>query len=204
MGILKMENSIKMLKENISELGNRKIAFVLEGRDASGKGGFVKLLIKNDINFVYRHQGMPTKTRMKKWLSDYEKIMPKKSEVVIYDRSWHTRSWVQPVFNYCTKRQYINHMRKVAEWENKMLTEKNVEIYKNWISISKERQTIVLENRKINKPYKYSPSDALAIEYFDAITEAKEKMFLACPNWNIVQKDTGKIELLDALIRATG
>ena len=95
-------------------------------------------------------------------------------------------------------------MRKVAKWENKMLTEKNVEIYKNWISISKERQTIVLENRKINKPYKYSPSDALAIEYFDAITDAKEKMFLACPNWNVVQKDTGKIELLDALIRATG
>ena len=194
---------INILKQNIQNLGNRKIAFVLEGRDASGKGGFVKLLIKHDINFVYRHQGMPTKTRMKKWLSDYERIMPKKGEIVIYDRSWHTRSWVQPVFGYCTKQQYINHMRRVATWENKMLTEKNVEIYKNWISISKERQTIVLENRKINKPYKYSPSDALAIDYFDAITDAKEKMFLACPNWNVVQKDTGKIELLEALIRVT-
>ena len=194
---------IDILKQNIQNLGNRKIAFVLEGRDASGKGGFVKLLIKNNINFVYRHQGMPTKTRMKKWLSDYERIMPKKGEIVIYDRSWHTRSWVQPVYGYCTKQQYINHIRKVALWEEKMLTEKNVEIYKNWISISKERQTIVLENRKINKPYKYSPSDALAIDYFDAITEAKEKMFLACPNWNVVQKDTGKIELLEALIRAT-
>jgi polyphosphate kinase 2 (PPK2 family) len=194
---------INILKQNIQNLGNRKIAFVLEGRDASGKGGFVKLLLKNNIPFVYRHQGMPTKTRMKKWLSDYERIMPKKGEIVIYDRSWHTRSWVQPVYGYYTQRQYINHIRKVAKWENKMLTEKNVEIYKNWISISKERQTIVLENRKINKPYKYSPSDALAIEYFEAITDAKEKMFLACPNWNIVQKDTGKTELLEALIRAT-
>ena len=41
---------------------------------------------------------------MKKWLSDYEKIMPKKNELVIYDRSWHTRSWVHPVYNYCTAR----------------------------------------------------------------------------------------------------
>jgi polyphosphate kinase 2 (PPK2 family) len=204
MGTIKMENTIKMLKENISELGNRKIAFVLEGRDASGKGGFVKLLLKHDIPFVYRHQGMPTKTRMKKWLSDYERIMPKKGEIVIFDRSWHTRSWVHPVFNYCTKQQYINHMRKVAKWENKMETEKNIEIYKNWISISKERQSIVLENRKINKPYKYTASDALAIDYFEAITNAKEIMFSTCPTWNIVKKDTGKIELLDALIRATG
>ena len=194
---------IDILKKNIQNLGDRKIAFVLEGRDASGKGGFVKLLIKHNINFIYRHQGMPTQTRMKKWLSDYERIMPKKGEIVIYDRSWHTRSWVQPVYGYCTERQYINHMRKVAKWENKMLTEKNVEIYKNWISISKERQAQVLENRKINKPYKYSPSDALAIDYFDAITEAKERMFRDCPTWNIVEKDTSKAELLEALIRNT-
>ena len=33
-----MKNTINMLKENISEMGDRKIAFVLEGRDASGKG----------------------------------------------------------------------------------------------------------------------------------------------------------------------
>jgi len=194
---------IDILKKNIQNLGDRKIAFVLEGRDASGKGGFVKLLIKHNINFIYRHQGMPTQTRMKKWLSDYERIMPKKGEVVIYDRSWHTRSWVQPVYGYCTERQYINHMRKVAKWENKMLTEKNVEIYKNWISISKERQAQVLENRKINKPYKYSPSDALALDYYEAITEAKERMFRDCPTWNIVQKDTSKAELLEALIRNT-
>tara|TARA_B100000902_G_C27127337_1_gene821802 strand:- start:237 stop:827 length:591 start_codon:yes stop_codon:yes gene_type:complete len=194
---------IDILKKNIQNLGERKIAFVLEGRDASGKGGFVKLLIKHNINFIYRHQGMPTQTRMKKWLSDYERIMPKKGEVVIYDRSWHTRSWVQPVYGYCTERQYINHMRKVAKWENKMLTEKNVEIYKNWISISKERQAQVLENRKINKPYKYSPSDALALDYYEAITEAKERMFRDCPTWNIVQKDTSKAELLEALIRNT-
>ena len=198
-----MKNTINMLKENISEMGDRKIAFVLEGRDASGKGGFVKLLLKHDIPFVYRHQGMPTKTRMKKWLSDYERVMPKKGEITIFDRSWHTRSWVHPVFGYCTKQQYVNHMRKVYKWEQKQ-EKQGIEIYKNWISISKDRQAEVLERRKINKPWKYTSSDALAIDYFDAITDAKEKMFKDCPNWNIVSKDTGKIELLDALIRATG
>ena len=73
-------------------IGNRKIAFVLEGRDASGKGGFLKFLIQKEIPHLVYHQGMPTKTRNKAWLSDYERTMPKKGQLIIFDRSWHTRS----------------------------------------------------------------------------------------------------------------
>ena len=47
-----MENLILQLHKNLARLGNKKIAFVLEGRDASGKGGFVKLLINYDIPFI--------------------------------------------------------------------------------------------------------------------------------------------------------
>ena len=95
-----MEKLINQLHKKLANLKGQKIAFVLEGRDASGKGGFVKLLINFDIPFIYRHQGMPTQTRMKKWLSDYERSMPRKNELVIYDRSWHTRSWVHAVYNF--------------------------------------------------------------------------------------------------------
>lgn len=198
-----MEKLILQLRKKLANLNDKKIAFVLEGRDASGKGGFVKLLINYDIPFIYRHQGMPTKTRMKKWLSDYEKIMPRKNELVIYDRSWHTRSWVHPVYNYCTARQYINHIRKVKDWETKQ-EKKGITIIKNWISLDKDRQEQILKLRKINKPYKYSKTDALATKYFNEITDAKEKMFLACPNWNVVEKDNSKEELLKILLKAIG
>ena len=40
------------LHEQLANLGDRKIAFVLEGRDASGKGGFVKHLLKEDVPFT--------------------------------------------------------------------------------------------------------------------------------------------------------
>jgi len=198
-----IEKLIIQLHKNLAKIANKKIAFVLEGRDASGKGGFVKLLINFDIPFIYRHQGMPTKTRMKKWLSDYEKIMPKKGELVIYDRSWHTRSWVHPVYNYCTARQYINHIHRVKKWELAQ-EKKGITIIKNWISLDKDRQAEILRLRKINKPYKYSKTDALATQYFNDITNAKEKMFLACPSWNVVEKDNSKLELLKILIKATG
>tara|TARA_Y100001949_G_scaffold163061_1_gene156652 strand:- start:91 stop:687 length:597 start_codon:yes stop_codon:yes gene_type:complete len=198
-----MEKLILQLHKNLARLNDKKIAFVLEGRDASGKGGFVKLLINYDVPFIYRHQGMPTQTRMKKWLSDYEKIMPRKNELVIFDRSWHTRSWVHPVYNYCTARQYINHIRKVKKWETKQ-EKKGITIIKNWISLDKDRQEQILNLRKINKPYKYSKTDALATKYFNEITDAKEKMFLACPSWNVVKKDNSKEELLKILIKAIG
>ena len=195
-----IEKLINQLHKNLAKIANKKIAFVLEGRDASGKGGFVKLLINYNVPFIYRHQGMPTQTRMKKWLSDYEKIMPRKNELVIFDRSWHTRSWVHPVYNYCTARQYINHIRKVKKWETKQ-EKKGITIIKNWISLDKDRQEEILKLRKINKPYKYSKTDALATKYFNDITDAKEKMFLACPSWNVVDKDKSKLELLKILIK---
>ena len=74
-----MINLFIQLHEQLGNLGDRKIAFVLEGRDASGKGGFIKSLIKEDVPFTLKHQGKPTKTRNKSWLSDYAKQMPKKA-----------------------------------------------------------------------------------------------------------------------------
>ena len=197
-----MLNLFIQLHEQLANLGNRKIAFVLEGRDASGKGGFIKHLIKEDVPFTLKHQGKPTKTRNKSWLSDYAKQMPKKGELIIYDRSWHTRSWVQPALGFCTKRQYLNHIRMVKDWELEQEA-KGVEIIKNWISITKEEQSYYLKRRKEFKPYKWSETDQKGLELFDKITHYKNRMFLKCPNWNIVRRQNSKDELFRILLKAT-
>ena len=189
----------KLINE-IMNLGNRKIAFVLEGRDASGKGGFLKFLYKNDIPHLVRHQGMPTKTRSKHWLSDYNRAMPKKGQLSIFDRSWHTRSWVQPALGFCTKRQYENHIKNVKSWEVKQEA-KGIEIVKNWISISKSEQERLIARRKEFKPYKWSETDELGVKAFDRITHFKERMFLECPKWNIVDKANANEQLLEILIK---
>ena len=190
------------LKLQLENLGTRKIAFVLEGRDASGKGGFLKFLLRNEIALLIYHQGMPTKTRAKHWLSDYNRVMPKKGQLIIFDRSWHTRSWVQPALGYCSKRQYENHIKNVKAWELKHEAN-GVEIVKNWISISKAEQTRLIDERKEFKPYKWSETDALGVTHFDRITHYKERMFLECPTWNIIDKANANKELLQILIDAT-
>jgi len=179
---------------------DRKIAFVLEGRDASGKGGFLKFLNRSEIPHLVYHQGMPTKTRAKHWLSDYNRVMPKKGQLIIFDRSWHTRSWVQPALGFCTKRQYENHIKKVKAWELKHESN-GVEIVKNWISVSKAEQTKLIEIRKEFKPYKWSETDELGVTHFDRITHFKERMFLECPKWNIISQANTNNELLEILIK---
>jgi len=191
---------INLLHSQLKNLGDRKIAFVLEGRDASGKGGFVKFLMKYDIPFTLRHASMPSSSEMKNWLSTWKTRLPKNDgELVIFDRSWHTRSWVHPTFNYCTKRQYINHITNVQDWEESQ----DCEIFKNWISISKADEKRILELRKNFKQWKFSKNDELAIEKFHTITWYKDLMFAKSPTWKIAQKKTSKFDLLENLLEAT-
>ena len=198
-------DKFELLRNQIENLGQRKIIFVLEGRDASGKGGFVKYLNANEIDYIYIHQGRGTKTRQKNWLSDYKKeiLYLPRGRLIVYDRSWHTRTWYHYPFGYCTKRQYDNQIRNVFKWEQDLINNHKVEIIKNWLSMTKKDQDKIIANRKIHKPYKYSESDSKAVELFDELTTTKERMFVACPVWNIVDKYEAKEKLLDILIEET-
>jgi len=198
-------DKFELLRNQLSNLGQRKILFVLEGRDASGKGGFVKFLNANEIDYLYVHQGRGTETRQKKWLSDYKKeiLSLPKGKLIIYDRSWHTRTWYHYPLGYCTKRQYQNQLRNVLKWEKKLESDYKIEIIKNWISMTKKDQEKIIANRKIMKPEKYSESDGKAVELFDQLTYTKEHMFVGCPTWNIVDKYEAREKLLEILIRGT-
>jgi polyphosphate kinase 2 (PPK2 family) len=70
---------------------------------------------------------------------------------------------------------------------------------KNWISISKAEQEKLIARRKEFKPYKWSETDDLGVTHFDRITHFKERMFLECPKWNIVEKAHANKELLAIL-----
>ena len=197
---LELYKKVNLLHSQLKNLGDRKIAFVLEGRDCAGKGGFVKFLMRYDVPFTLRCATMPSQSEMKNWLSTWKTRLPKNNgELVVFDRSWHTRSWVQPTMNYCTKRQYINHITNVQDWEE----DQDCEIFKNWISISKEEEKKVLEMRKNFKQWKFSRNDELAIKHFNKITWYKNLMFAKSPTWKITKKRNSKIELLDHLIEAT-
>ena len=193
------------LQEWVKKTG-QKIAIVFEGRDSAGKGSTIKRFIESLNPRIYRvvALGMPTEYEKKNWFKRYEKEMPKKGEIVFFDRSWYNRAVVEPSMGYCTEKQYMDFMSKVNDWESN-LVDNNVILIKFWFSITKEKQLQRFELRKTSpiKFWKFSPNDEKVVGKWDVISEYKNQMFERtstnkCP-WVIINSNDKKIGRLNAI-----
>ena len=200
----RLQNFIKLneLAENIHANG-RRVAVILEGRDGAGKSGTVKEITRYMPPYTYRVQSsfMPSKRMMKCWLPEWKKLLPKKGQMVIYDRSWYSRALLQPVMGWCSDRQYKNFMRDVTDWEH----DQQFEVVKVWLSVNEKKQRQLL-TRRINDPlryWKYSPNDPKSLDAFDAITQKKNLMFNLNYDWNVVDmeyRDHGRNRVIENII----
>ena len=110
-------NYLTTLKEKQQELiklhnwvieQNQKIVVLFEGRDAAGKTGAIRRITEHINPRHYRifALNVPTKDERKQWFFQrYINRLPKPGEIVFFDRSWYNRAVVEPVNNFCTKKQ---------------------------------------------------------------------------------------------------
>jgi polyphosphate kinase 2 (PPK2 family) len=195
---------LNQLAETIHAEGKR-VAVVLEGRDGAGKSGTIRELTRYLPPYAHSvmRSFMPTKTMMKHWLSEWEKLMPRKGEIRFFDRSWYSRALLQPVMGWCTQKQYDRFMHDVLAWEQSQ----DVTIIKIWLSVDETKQKTLLE-RRANDPlryWKHSPNDALAVGKFDELTIKKDAMFALSNDWQIVDmadKDEGRRSAVETVINS--
>ncbi|MFT6209520.1 MAG: polyphosphate kinase 2, partial [Bacteroidia bacterium] len=119
-----------------------RVAVLLEGRDASGKGGTIKRFTEHLNPRTSRVVALnkPTEVEQGQWFfRRYISQLPEAGEIVFFDRSWYNRAVVEPVMGFCTKEQYDQFMVQVPEFEH-MLYQDGVIIIKFWFSITKEEQ----------------------------------------------------------------
>jgi len=200
----RLQNFIQLneLAENIHATG-RRVAIVLEGRDGAGKSGTVREITRYMPPYAYRVQPsfMPSKRMMKSWLPEWKKLLPKKGQMVIYDRSWYSRALLQPVMGWCSDRQYDNFMRDVTDWEH----DQQFEVVKVWLSVNEKKQRQLL-SRRVDDPlryWKYSPNDPKSLDAFDAITQKKNAMFELNFDWNVIDmesRDHGRNRVIETII----
>ncbi|CAI8030388.1 Probable polyphosphate kinase PKK2A [Geodia barretti] len=85
-----------LLQEWVVEQGKR-VAIVLEGRDAAGKGstasGITHYLNPKFANIV--EQGIPTAKQMRNWLGTHYNQLPVGGNITVFDRSWYSRALIQ-------------------------------------------------------------------------------------------------------------
>ena len=159
---------------------NKRLAVVLEGRDAVGKGklsaGITHYLNPKFSRIVA--QGTPTPQAMRNWLGRHHRVMPQEWEIVIFDRSWYSRAMIQLAMGYCSMRQYHYFMNRVNDWEQKLVDE-GITLIKLYLSVSQDSQDLRFKLRKTSdlQYWKYSANDRMAAERWQLLTYFKERMF---------------------------
>ena len=148
--------------------------------------------------------GVPTSAQNRMWFKTYDKLLPKKGEIVFFDRSWYTRGLIQPAMGYCTERQYKYFMKNVNNWETKHI-ESGLLLIKFYLSVSKEnqQQRFVFRQNSPLKYWKLSANDLKAAKEWDLFTYYKEQVFSNSESnqnpWVIINSDNKMIARLNAM-----
>jgi len=145
------------------EKNQKKMIILLEGRDASGKGGSIRRITRymNEKHYRVVALGRPSDVQRGQWyFQRYVEQFPTSGEVVLFDRSWYNRSMVEPVFNFCSQEQHRTFMKTVTRFEED-LVEHDIVFLKIYFSVSKKEQAARFRSRETNalKQWKLSEID---------------------------------------------
>ncbi len=188
------------------ETQNLRVAIVLEGRDAAGKGSTAASMTRylNPRSFRVATQGVPTPRQMRNWLGTHYKLLPAEGQLTVFDRSWYSRALVQPAMGYCSMQQYHYFTNNVNAWEERVVGE-GVQLFKIYLSVSREAQDLRFQLRQNSdlKYWKYSANDRRVAERWHMFTYFKERMFAVTSTdyapWLVIDSDNKHQARLNAI-----
>ena len=174
----------------------RRLLVIFEGRDAAGKDGVIKRIVRHQSPRETRvvALGKPTERDRSSWyFQRWVSHLPAGGEFVLFNRSWYNRAGVEHVMGYCSETEYARFLTDVGPFE-KLLADEGLIVLKYYLDISRPEQAARLEDRRTNplKQWKISPVDAAALEKFDAYTAARNAMLAATGDavpWRVVRAD---------------
>lgn len=184
----------------------RRLLVILEGRDAAGKDGVIKRIVRHQSPRETRvvALGKPTERDRASWyFQRWVDHLPADGEMVLFNRSWYNRAGVERVMGYSGESEYAAFLRDVAPFE-KLLTDDGLILLKYYLDISRSEQADRLEDRRTNplKSWKISPVDAVALEKFDEYSEARDAMLAAtgeAVEWRVVRADDKRAARLNVI-----
>lgn len=177
----RLQEELVKLQHWIKDQG-LKVCVIFEGRDAAGKGGVIKRIIRRLNPRIVRvvALGTPTEKEKEQWyFQRYADHLPTAGEMVLFDRSWYNRAGVERVMGFCTDDEYREFMRACPEFE-RMLVRSGIQLIKYWFSVSDEEQERRFQRRNHDpmRRWKLSPMDLEARAKWVEYSRAKDAMFM--------------------------
>jgi AMP-polyphosphate phosphotransferase len=174
------------------------LAVVLEGWDASGKGGALKRLVAElDPRHVRVAQySAPTeRERRHHFLWRFWPALPGLGGMTVFDRSWYGRVLVERVEEFATREEWERAYGTIVEFERSFRAEGGV-LVKLWLHTSDEEQLHRFEKRQKDplKSWKITEEDWRNREKRPLYLEALEDMFERTDHpgapWHLVEGDS--------------
>ncbi len=189
------------------EKKNRKMVILFEGRDAAGKGGTIRRVVRymNEKHYRIVAMAKPNDEVKSQWyFQKYITQLPRGGEVVLFDRSWYNRAVVEPVFGFCTSEEYKNFMRGVVGFEKDLVRQGTI-LIKLYFSVIKEEQARRFKRRKTDplRQWKLSEIDVQAQDRWDDFTNQKYEMLKKTHTniapWTIIRSNNKHEARLNAM-----
>jgi len=189
------------------EITGKKMIILFEGRDAAGKGGTIRRVTRymNEKHYRVVALGKPTEEQKTQWYyQKYIQHFPHGGEMVLFDRSWYNRAMVEPVFGFCTQKEYEDFMKGVKGFEKDLVRQGTI-LIKLYFSVTKDEQARRFERRKTDplRQWKLSEIDVQAQERWDDFTNTKYKMLKQTHShtapWTVIRSNNKHKARLEAL-----
>lgn len=209
---------VKALQKEAQELAyqlyTRKvpIVLVLEGMDASGKGGAIQRLTRliDPRSYEVIPISAPDETEKKyHYLWRFFNSIPRSGRMAIFDRSWYGRVMVERIEGFASASEWDRAYEEINSME-RHLSNFGTMVIKFFIHIDKDDQLIRFEEREreADKVYKITEEDWRNREKWDQYMEAANEMLVrtdtAYAPWIIVEgrdKRHARIKVLNEFVK---
>lgn len=173
---------------------HHRVVIVLEGWDASGKGGAIRRMTEKLDPRSYRVHpiGKPSDTELQQhYLQRFWDKLPAKGNIAIFDRSWYGRVLVERVEELATVSEWQRAYGEISEFE-RQLHDDGVVIIKLFLHISQDEQLKRYLERLDNplKNWKLTAEDlrnrARAEDYRSAFEDMLENTSSDFAPWHLI------------------
>lgn len=191
------------------ERTGKKMIILVDGRDASGRGGCIRQITRymNEKRYRVITLGKPRgRQKTELHIKRYVEHFPHAGEVVIYNHSWYNRGMIEPVLGFCTNQQYRRFLQKVVVYEENFILDGGQTILlKLYFSVSREEQDrrFALRRNDPLRSWKLREIDLQAHELWDEITKKKkallQKTHTKASPWWIVRANNKHLARKEAM-----
>lgn len=171
------------------------VAVVFEGMDAAGKGGAIRRVTAalDARHYAVIPIAAPTdEERAQPYLWRFWRHVPRRGQVVIYDRSWYGRVLVERVEGFASEDAWTRAYREINEFEEE-LDEHGIVVVKLWLAITKAEQLRRFKERESTpyKQFKITPDDwrnrKKWDDYIVAASDMIDRTSTSIAPWTIIE-----------------